>query len=70
MPTGQLTAEAQTSLKKLLEGQFLASEGDSLIIPPTITGKVSSLTRTYFKDKGVEVLREAADAAGKVWSPQ
>lgn len=68
--TGQLTDQARTSLLKLQEGKVLAVEGESFIVPEGMRDKLKSQTRTYFKDPGIEALKQAAAAAGSVWLPQ
>ncbi len=70
--TGQLTDETRISLQKLQENQLLITENGSFVIPTDTTkrDKLSSLTRMYFKNDGIEALKEAAIAAGRVWFPQ
>lgn len=71
METGQLTGIARISLGKLQEEGKLAIEDGSLTIAPDKRDKLKSNIRTYYKDPaGIDVLKQAAEAAGKVWSPQ
>lgn len=70
METGQLTGVARISLGKLQEEGKLAIEGDSLTIPPNKANTLKSNIRIYYRDPaGIDVLKQAGEAAGKVWSP-
>lgn len=71
METGQLTGVARISLETLQEAGNLAIEGDSFTIPPDKANTLKSNIRIYYRDlTGIEVLKQAAEAAGKVWFPQ
>jgi len=72
LKTSQLTDKAQESLQRLQKEGKLATEGESFIIPAGMVDKINSdTTRMYFtKLPGIQALKEAADAAGKVWTPQ
>lgn len=70
METGQLTEVAQISLQRLQKEGTLAIEGNSFTVPPNMADKLKSSIRIFFSGPEIEELKQAAEAAGNVWSPQ
>ncbi len=66
--TGGLSEDTRNLIAKLQEGILLQEDGAFLIYPSKVAS-VTSSTRMYFKDPGVNLLKEAAEVAQKVWFP-
>jgi len=64
--SGGLSEDAKKSLEKLQE-EVLTTQDGVFIIDPGQTGKITSCTRTYFKEKGMQDLKTAAQTAQEVW---
>lgn len=66
--TGNLSDSARQSLVKLQEGVITSRDG-VFVVADGQGGKLTSSTRTYFKAKGIDALKDAAVAAAQIWFP-
>lgn len=61
---------ADELLSQLKIGKTLALSDGLLIIDDSKRDHIASVTRSFFREQGIAVLKEAAEAAKEVWSAQ